>query len=144
MVIAVVGGAILLVLSPAITCHHCQRHQKRASLLLNHNYCTAGTSSKAGFNTAAIIAIAVVGGAILLVLIAVITCCCRSRYKAKEAAAVGAVADKGPAPKAVTPTAPEPFSVNYPQFQVRPGVAPLVLTIISIIMIRIEMLASQG
>ena len=75
------------------------------------------TSSK--ISNAAIIAIAVVGGVVLLVLLTVIFCCCRSRYKAQEAAAVGAVADKAPQPKVVTPAAPEPFSVNYPQIQVR-------------------------
>lgn len=72
-------------------------------------------------SNAAIIAIAVVGGVVLLVLLTVLFCCCRSRYKAHQAAAIGAVPDKGPKPKPATPNAPEPFSVNYPQFQVGPN-----------------------
>ena len=101
-------NAMILALLNVMCCGSC--HQQQSC------FAAAGaTSSK--LSNAAIIAIAVVGGVVALVLLTVIFCCCRGRYKAKEAAAVGAVPDKGPAPKPATPNAPQPFSVNYPQFQ---------------------------
>ena len=83
------------------------------------DFCSAGDDSKAGLSLGAIIAIAVVGGLVLMVVSTIIFCCCRARWNSKAAAVEAAIVAKQQPPKqALTPTAAEPFAVNYPQFSV--------------------------
>lgn len=81
---------------------------------------STGGSTSTGLATGAIIAIAVVGGIVLLVLATIIFCCCRTRWHSRAAAVEAAAVAKAQPPKQpMTPTMPEPFAVNYPQFSVR-------------------------
>ncbi|DBB15983.1 TPA: hypothetical protein ACH3X3_003352 [Trebouxia sp. C0006] len=76
-----------------------------------------GDTTSTGLATGAIIAIAVVGGIVSLVLATIIFCCCRTRWHSRAAAVEAAAVAKAQPPKQpMTPTMPEPFAVNYPQF----------------------------